>query len=295
VKKKAAKQRKSDAPKRKSERPPADRARIETFVQQFFRKGAQLTEEILQENEQLRRMHLQLESENAALRTQLASDHAMRDLLRKIKQLEKEKGDLLSHMHDVEMQSTRFGARFHEMEEELSKLANVYVASYQLHSTLDVRLVIKHMKELLQQLVGAQRYAVYMVDPGRKALLLVASEHIDEKKHARIALAGDDTSIAESVFLTGKEQITAGPLAKASERHPAAVLPLHFDDRVVGVIVIHTVFEQKPSFGPVDFELFKMLGAHAASALAGALLYAAADAKLPDATKLSSFQKNQVT
>ncbi len=278
--------------KRKSERPPANRANIETFVQQFFKKGAQLTEELLQENEQLRRMHMQLEKENAALRTQLASDHAMRDLLHKIQHLEKEKRDLLSHIQDAEMQSTRYGARFHEMEEELSKLANVYVASYQLHSTLDVQLVVKHLKELLQQLVGAKRLAVYLADPNRKHLLLVASENIDEKKHSRISLGGDEPSLAERVFLTGKEHITEGPLAKSSERSPAAVLPLHFDDRVVGVIVIHTVFEQKPAFGPVDFELFKMLGAHAASALAGSLLYAAANAELPDATKLSSMPKN---
>ncbi|HEY1956622.1 MAG TPA: GAF domain-containing protein [Polyangiaceae bacterium] len=280
--------------KKLSERPPAERARIETFVQQFFLKGAQLTEELLEENDHLRRVHLQLEAENASLRTQLASDNAMRDLLRKIKQLEKEKQDLLSHVHEAEMQSTRFGARFHEMEEELSKLANVYVASYQLHSTLNLQLVVKHLKELLQQLVGAQRYAVYMADPPRKNLMLVAGENIDEKKNARIPLGGDDTSAAERVFLTGHSQITEGPLEKASERAPAAVLPMHFDDRVVGVIAIHTVFPQKPSFGPVDFELFKMLGAHAASALAGALLYAAADAKLPDATKLSLARQNPV-
>jgi len=279
-------------PKRLSERPPAERARIETFVQQFFHRGAQLTEELLEENDQLRRMHLQLEAENASLRTQLASDDAIRDLLRKIRQLEKEKSDLLSSVHEAEMQSTRFGARFHEMEEELSKLANVYVASYQLHSTLDLRLVVKHLKELLQQLVGAQRYAVYMADPGRKHLVCVASEGEISAKAQRLPLGGEDTSLAERVFLTGKPQINEGPLEKSSERAPAAVLPLHFDDRVVGVILIHTVFPQKPAFGPVDFELFKMLGAHAASALAGALLYAAADAKLPDATKLSSTRQS---
>jgi hypothetical protein len=279
--------------KRKSERPPAgDRTRIEEFVQQFFRKGAQLTEELLQENDHLRRLHLQLEAENAKLRTQLASDNAMRDLLRKIKQLEKEKGDLLSHIHEAEMQSTRYGARFHEMEEELAKLANLYVASYQLHSTLDVQVVVKHLKELLQQLVGAHRLAIYMADTPRKYLLLVASENIDEKKHARISLGGDEPSVAERVFFTGKEQITEGPLGKSSEKSPAAVLPLRFDDKIVGVIVIHSVFEQKHSFGDVDFELFKMLAAHAASALAGAMLYAAADARLPDATKLSSMPKN---
>jgi hypothetical protein len=291
MKKKAPKQQRET--KRKSERPPADRARIETFVQQFFRKGAQLTEELLQENDQLRRLHLQLEAENAKLRTQLASDHAMRDLLRKIKQLEKEKGDLLSHIHEAEMQSTRYGARFHEMEEELSKLANLYVASYQLHSTLDVNLVVKHLKELLQQLVGAQRLAIYMADTPRKYLLLVASEQIDEKKHSRIPLGGDEPSVAERVFLTGTEYIAEGPLGKHhNEKSPAAVLPLRFDDRVVGVIVIHSVFEQKTAFQQVDFELFKMLGAHAASALAGAMLYAAAEARLPDATKLSSMPKN---
>jgi hypothetical protein len=284
--------------KRKSERPPSrvgDRARIETFVQQFFRKGAQLTEELLQENDQLRRLHLQLEAENTKLRTQLASDHAMRDLLRKIKQLEKEKGDLLSHVHEAEMQSTRFGARFHEMEEELAKLANLYVASYQLHSTLDVQLVVRHLKELLQQLVGAQRVAIYMADSQRKYLLLVASEQIDEKKYARIPLGGDEVghmSVAERVFLTGTEHIAQGALAKCNEKSPAAVIPLRFDDRVVGVIMIHSVFEQKTSFGEVDFELFKMLGAHAASALVGAMLYASAEARLPDATKLSSMPKN---
>ncbi len=296
--KKKATTTKRDA-KRKSERPPpsrlADRARIETFVQQFFRKGAQLTEELLEENDQLRRMHLQLEAENAKLRTQLASDHAMRDLLRKIRQLEKEKGDLLSHVHEAEMQSTRFGARFHEMEEELAKLANLYVASYQLHSTLDVQLVVKHLKELLQQLVGAQRLAIYMADAPRKYLLLVASEQIDEKKYARIPLGGDEVghmSVAERVFLTGTEYICEGALGKCNEKSPAAVLPLRFDDHIVGVIVIHSVFEQKTSFGEVDFELFKMLGAHAASALVGAMLYAAGDARLPDATKLSSMPKN---
>jgi hypothetical protein len=282
--------------KRKSERPPADRARMETFVQQFFRKGALLTEELLQENEQLRRAHVHLETENASLRTQLASDHAMRDLLRKIRQLEKEKDELLSHVHEAEMQSTRFGARFHEMEEELSKLANVYVASYQLHSTLNLQSVVKHLKELLQQLVGAQRYGVFMADPSRKHLLLVASEGIDDRKLARINLGADDpvSPFAERVFLTGVARITEGPLEASSERSPAAVLPMHFDDRVVGVILIHTVFPQKTAFGPVDFELFKMLGAHAASALAGALLYAAADTKLPDATKLSSARQTPV-
>ena len=163
-------------------------------------------------------------------------------------------------------------------------------------STLNLPSVVKHLKELLQQLVGAQRYAVYMADPSRKHLLLIASEGVDERKIARVTLGADEVAapFAERVFLTGMPQITEGPLAKASERAPAAVLPLLFDNRCVGVIVIYTVFPQKPEFGAVDYELFKMLGAHASSALAGALLYAAADAKLPDATKLSQARQTPI-
>jgi GAF domain-containing protein len=267
--------------KRTSQRPPA--ARTEVYVQQFFRKGAQLTEELMNENDHLRRLTLQLEAENASLRTQLASDNAMRDLLRKIKQLEKEKTELLSQFHEAEMQSTRYGARFHEMEEELSKLANVYVASYQLHSTLHLPSVVKHIKELLQQLVGAARYGVFLADPTRRYLLLIAEEGIDPRKLGRLVMGTGESPapFVERCFMTGQPQITQGDLAKASDRSPAAVLPLHFDDRVVGVIAIYTVFPQKYEFGSVDYELFKMLGAHAASALTGALLYAAGGAKLP--------------
>ena len=50
--------------------------------------------------------------------------------------LEREREQLLTQVHEVEAVSTRFSNRYAEMEEELSTLANLYVASYQLHSTL---------------------------------------------------------------------------------------------------------------------------------------------------------------
>ncbi len=252
-------------------------------IQAFFKRGAQFAEELLHDNERLRRANLGLEAENAALRTQLASDRAMRDLLRKIKQLEKEKLQLLSHVHEAQRESTRYSSRYSEMEEELSKLANVYVASYQLHSTLRLPLVIKHLQELLQQLVGASSHAIFMAEPNRRNLVLIASERVDRRRLGRLPLGGDDpvAPVVERAFLTGVPQITHGELAEAGEDAPAAVVPLHFDDRVMGVIVVYSVFEQKPRFVPVDFELFKMLGAHAASAIAGALLYAAAGSTLP--------------
>lgn len=266
-----------------SDRPSPDelKRQRDTFLNTFFRKGAEFTEEIVRENERLRRQVIDLETENTELRTQLASDQAMRDLVRKIEQLEREKQALLSHVHETEATSTRVQSHYKEMEEELANLAHLYVASYQLHSTLRLHRAVKHLKELLQQLVGAQDYAFYFADG--KELTLIAKVGA-KNAPVRIHPAGDAKGaegVIELAFLTGNSHIVEGPLGECSMTSPAAVVPMRFDDQIVGVIVAFTVFPQKQHFVAVDFELFKMLSAHAATALAGALLFFAADGKLP--------------
>jgi len=53
------------------------------------------------------------------------------------------------------------------------------------------------------------------------------------------------------------------------------------DDKTVGVIAIFSTLAQKKRFDTVDFELFKLLGQHAAAALVSASLFAHTDRKLP--------------
>jgi hypothetical protein len=269
-----------------SDRPTADelKQQRDAFLNTFFRKGAEFTEELVKENDRLRRQVIRLEAENAELRTQLASDEAMRDLLRKIEQLEREKQALLSHVHEAEALSGRVSSRYREMEEELSNLAHLYVASYQLHSTLRLHRAVKHLKELLQQLVGARDYGFYFENPATSELVLVAeggSAHAPKRVPLRAETPPQAAGYLELVYLTGEARILDGPLDGCSVDKPAAVVPMRFDDQVVGVVVVFTVFEQKPAFVAVDYELFKMLSAHAATALCGALLYFAADGKLP--------------
>src|SRR5277367_4992194 len=124
----------------------------DAFLQTFFRRGAELTDELVSENRRLRDQIGDLEGENAALKTQLASDEAIRDLLKKIDELEREKARLLSTVNRQEEISNRFA----EIEAELESFANLYVASFQLHSSLGVRAVVRNVKELLGQLVGVR-------------------------------------------------------------------------------------------------------------------------------------------
>ena len=62
------------------------------------------------------------------------------------------------------------------METELSNLASLYVASSQLHASLEPREVIQTMGQLLLQFVGAGAYAIYAVEANE--LIPVASEGV---------------------------------------------------------------------------------------------------------------------
>ena len=136
----------------------------ETFVRQFLRKGVELTETVLEENKTLHDKLNAAQREIAMLRAQVASDDAIRDLIKKIDSLESERNKLLEKSTELEETTRQKETRNVEVEQELHDLANLYIASSHLHSTLSVRGVVKHLKELLQQLVGADIYAIYLMD-----------------------------------------------------------------------------------------------------------------------------------
>jgi len=275
---------------RRSERPPVDLAaqlklQRESFVSTFFKKGAEFTEALVAENDRLRAAIAEAERDNAALRTQLASDEAIRDLLRKIEDLEREKQALLSHVHEAEAHSTQFTNRHEQIEEELANLANLHVASFHLHSTLRLPAVVRHLRELLQQLVGARVFAIYVADDVRNELVAIAAEGLTAEQLKPIPFGATDSyddaeGAIERAFVTGIPTIEEGVLGP-DRTSPAACLPMRIDDRAIGVIAIHELLPQKRSFVSVDFELFRMLGVHAAAALLGAQLLMAADGRAP--------------
>jgi hypothetical protein len=249
----------------------------ESFIQTFFKKGAELTEELLREDERLRKRLRDLEAENALLRAQVASDDAIRDLFVKIEKLEKEKKELLSRITDAQASGAQFASRFSEIEEENAKLASLYVASHQLHSTLDLRAIVRQLKELLAQFVGARAFAIYLVDDSKRELVPIASEGALGADVKRMPL---DTGIAARVVESGQAEWVEGDATSGTTKSPAAAIPLILNGRPVGAIVVFSTFEQKREFVEVDFELFRLLGQHAASALVASRLFEEHGAKI---------------
>jgi len=61
---------------------------------------------------------------------------------------------------------------------------------------------------------------------------------------------------------------------------PLAAVPLKIKEHVIGVIVIYRLLQQKDSFTAVDYELFSLLAAHAATAIFSSKLYSQSERKL---------------
>jgi hypothetical protein len=259
----------------------------DAFLQTFFKRGAELTDELVGENRRLREQIGNLEAENAALKTQLASDSAIRELLQKIEGLEREKARLLSTVHQQEEITNRFA----EIEAELESFANLYVASFQLHSSLGVRAVVRNVKELLGQLVGVRALSIYFVDEESSRLLPIASDGVelsslpviglDEGRRGTGAL-DPVAAVIERTYLTRMAHIAEGETLGT----PVACIPLQFEDRAVGTIVVYSLLAQKKRFVTVDRELFKLVGAHAGTALVAAHYWGKAEGRLPSAEAL---------
>ncbi len=97
----------------------------------LFKRGAEFSRELLEENERLRN-HLHSLQEGAR---QAASDPGewskLRvQLLTQIDQLKLEKDNALERLKLVEEENRQFAGRYLEIEEENNNLANLYVASY---------------------------------------------------------------------------------------------------------------------------------------------------------------------
>jgi hypothetical protein len=244
-----------------------------------FTKGAKLTEEFIDEHERLQGRLRELEAENARLRAHVEANSAIHELLSRIDELEGEKRELLSRYQQAEAASTKFSARFHEVESEFANLANLFVASNQLHSSMTPRGVTRRIKEVMAQLVGAECYCMYLINADGSELVPIASEGVSGDKLLPQQVAS--TRVGE-VFRSGKAFVDedADP-SRGTLEDPPAVLPLCVDDKVVGVIAIFTTLSQKKQFDTIDFELFKLLGQHAAAALVSASLFAQAERKLP--------------
>jgi hypothetical protein len=261
-----------------SNRPPrnTDKADLvekrRELLETYFENGRQIASELVAELDAARRKLSELEAENARLRMQLKSDAAIRDLLNKIETLEGERRELLSRTSEVEEKARNEVERATAVENELSNLASLYVATSQLHASLDLRDVVATLGQLLLQFVGAGAYVVYSAEGDK--LVPVATEGLpaDQVVDERIGRGAVGKAFESSAPFT---------LAMGAGEGPLVVVPLRVGEQNVGAVAVFELLEQKRELDVFDHELLRMVSSQGASALAAARFSAAANGTIP--------------
>ncbi len=161
-----------------------------------------------------------------------------------------------------------------------ASLANLYCASYQLHATLDTREVLQVTLEILLNFLGAKTAAIFVRMREEDCLVPVTVTGLDDDYVPRPAMG--QGRIGESC-----QRGHALYDEHAAERgldldRPAACVPLRFEGEIVGAVVVWSFLRQKPNILDYDRELFDLLAAHLAPALAASVLFKRAGGKTLD-------------
>lgn len=251
--------------------------RAEEFMQ-VFKKGAEFTQNLLKENERLRFRVLQLEEMHPRDEESGEVNAETVRLRQRLEELERQKEEILSRVRQIEAENVDFANRYVDIENENNMLANLYIASYQLHSTLDFREVLQVITEIIINLIGAEEFAILLLDEKTNKLQAVMTEGIEITDVPSVAigdgLVGQMAKTGENYFIDEMDNYVR------DFQHPLVCIPLKIKEHVIGVIVIYRLLVQKSKFAEVDYELFTLLAGHAATAIFSSKLYSESERKL---------------
>ncbi|MGZ8852235.1 MAG: GAF domain-containing protein [Thermoanaerobaculia bacterium] len=253
----------------------SDDLKTEKFLE-IFNKGKEFTEELLRENQRLRYRVAELETEQSGLTAE-----ELQRLQEQVRQLAEENKRMQKRFVEVEKMNKDFATRYMEIEEQNNNLANLYVASYQLHSTLDFREVIQIVQEIVINLVGAEVFAILLLDENTRELRAIAWGGQDVMPEVeRISVRLGEGTLGEAARSGDSYYDHNFDAGRLEAEKPLAAVPLKIKEHVIGLIAIYKLLQQKHAFTAVDYELFSLLAAHAATAVFSSKLYSQSERKL---------------
>jgi hypothetical protein len=262
------------------------------YVQKVRGDSQRLTQSLLNENERLRARVAGLETESSALAERTRSIDALvaaNETLRAgeatlraerlrfeeaVVQLRDELAAagrrytaLEQRLKEAEEESHRFSQDYIHVEQQNQNLANLYVASYRLHGTVDRGELMVALQEIASNLVGSEEMGVFELSEDGKTLSLAASLGLDPERYRELPA---DRGLIGQALRSGQTYVRGlepGEGRSEGEEDLTACIPLIVEERPLGVIAIFRLLSHKLQIEDIDRELFELLAAQASVAL----------------------------
>lgn len=226
----------------------------QTYVEHAREEVHNYTQGLLLENQKLRAIVATLESENRQLEVGL--QQGMSEL-----------GRLRERLEEVKQDNQQYSEEFQRIEQQSSNLSNLYVASYQLHSSVDRQAVLQAIQEIVINLIGSEEIAIFECGANGR-FHMIASCGVGEWDFAPFRLGEGPIG---SHLVDGEVYINR--TASLQPNSITACVPLKINDRIIGAIAVFRLLAHKAGLESLDHELFALLGVHASTALYCATLH----------------------
>ena len=242
----------------------ADRSyvrKVQESSRRYAEHHANMVERLELLVESLEAERARLQGEVKALRTVLAGR-------------EMEQSRLYQQLAEIVAENKRLSTEYVQVERQSSNLASLYVASFQLHGSLDRDQVLTAIQEIVIGLIGCEEMAVFSLDREKAELHRIAFFGLEPERLPTVPLG---TGLIGRVATTGERYVKNGdaphPAPAAGEADLTACIPLRVDGRVTGVLALFRLLSHKPALEEADHELFELLATQAATALYAAELH----------------------
>ncbi|HEY6844177.1 MAG TPA: GAF domain-containing protein [Thermoanaerobaculia bacterium] len=170
-------------------------------------------------------------------------------------------------MQQALLEGQQYTEEYQKIEQQTSNLSNLYVASYQLHSSVDRHTVLQTIQEIVINLIGSEEIAVFEADSSGR-FQVVAATGMNDWSFAPFRLG---EGLIGRHLLEGEVYIS--PLAGDGHDRLTACVPLKIGDSIIGGIAVFRLLPHKTQLEQLDRELFDLLAVHAATALYCATLH----------------------
>jgi len=233
------------------------------YVQKVREDTNRVMADLKGQNERLRVMVAALESDRSRLQTEkIRLQEQLMNVREDLAQRMDQHSTLVRRLSDVQRENESVAGRFVEIETQNTNLANLYVAGYQLHGSLDRQQVLGAIKEIIINLIGSEDFAIF-------------ERHGDDRLRVVDWFDEPPAMFHEVVFGEGiiGQVAASGEAFVSNGEHGRSVgitacVPLQVDGRVTGAIAIFRLLPQKQdALEALDEELLGLLASQAGIAL----------------------------
>ncbi|HSF18233.1 MAG TPA: GAF domain-containing protein [Vicinamibacteria bacterium] len=178
--------------------------------------------------------------------------------------------ELETRLKRLESENRDLTERCDRLQAHNEAISNLYVVKHRLHASFEPGEIMRIIREILSELVGASEFGIFLLDPRQAALRRVTGLGPEAGPDSILVGDGPLGRVAKDGQAFFYESSGNG---ERTPDVPLAAIPLRGETGPIGIIAIWRLLSHKDHLSPIDHQLLELVADHAPIALMSAHLH----------------------